>query len=72
VAVRSRREGRERDAIVTGSVTANVTPLKYKLAMQLIDIGYKALATKLHPDKGGSGDAMSRLNEVRDRLKQRA
>lgn len=40
-----------------------------KLALQLIDIGYKALATKLHPDKGGSRDAMSRLNTVRDRLR---
>lgn len=43
-----------------------------KLALQLIDIGYKALATKLHPDKGGSRDAMARLNQVRDRLKQHA
>jgi hypothetical protein len=43
-----------------------------QLALQLIDIGYKALATKLHPDKGGSRDAMSRLNQVRDRLKQHA
>ncbi len=43
-----------------------------KLALQLIDIGYKALATKLHPDKGGSRDAMARLNAVRDRLKQHA
>jgi hypothetical protein len=43
-----------------------------KLAMQLIDIGYKTLAAKLHPDKGGSRDAMSRLNRVRDRLKQHA
>jgi hypothetical protein len=43
-----------------------------KLALQLIDIGYKALATKLHPDKGGSRDAMSRLNTVRDRLKAHA
>lgn len=43
-----------------------------KLAMQLIDIGYKALATKLHPDKGGSRDAMSRLNRVRDRLRTHA
>jgi hypothetical protein len=43
-----------------------------KLAMQLIDIGFKALASKLHPDKGGSRDAMSRLNRVRDRLKQHA
>ncbi len=42
------------------------------LALQLIDIGYKALATKLHPDKGGSRDAMMRLNQVRDRLKAHA
>ena len=43
-----------------------------KLALQLIDIGFKALASKLHPDKGGSRDAMSRLNRVRDRLKNHA
>jgi len=43
-----------------------------KLALQLIDIGFKALASKLHPDKGGSRDAMSRLNRVRDRLKLHA
>lgn len=43
-----------------------------QLALQLIDIGFKALASKLHPDKGGSRDAMSRLNRVRDRLKQHA
>lgn len=41
-----------------------------KLAVQLIDIGYRALATKLHPDKGGkNGDGMQRLNRVRDNLK---
>ena len=43
-----------------------------KLALQLIDIGFKALASKLHPDKGGSRDAMTRLNRVRDRLKAHA
>lgn len=43
-----------------------------KLALQLIDIGYKVLARELHPDKGGSREAMSRLNAVRDRLKQHA
>jgi hypothetical protein len=42
------------------------------LALQLIDIGYKVLARTLHPDKGGSRDAMTRLNAVRDRLKQHA
>lgn len=41
-----------------------------KLALQLIDIGYKVLARKLHPDKGGSPEAMTRLNAVRDRLRQ--
>jgi curved DNA-binding protein CbpA len=40
------------------------------LSLQLIDIGYKVLATKLHPDKGGSPEAMARLNQVRDALKR--
>jgi hypothetical protein len=43
--------------------------LMHQLAWQLIDIGYKVLATKLHPDKGGSKQAMARLNRVRDELK---
>jgi hypothetical protein len=43
-----------------------------ELALQLIDIGYKVLARELHPDKGGSREAMVRLNAVRDRLKQSA
>ena len=43
--------------------------LRHRLGLQLIDIGYKVLATKLHPDKGGSREAMSRLNAVRDTLK---
>ncbi len=42
------------------------------LALKLIDIGYKVLAKELHPDKGGSRDAMARLNQVRDRLKAHA
>jgi hypothetical protein len=45
--------------------------LQKKLALELIDIGYKALATKLHPDKkGGSREAMRRLNDVRALLKK--
>jgi hypothetical protein len=35
--------------------------LQRQLGMQLIDIGYKVLASKLHPDKGGSREAMARL-----------
>ena len=41
-----------------------------ELAHQLVDIGYKVLATKLHPDKGGSAAAMARLNKVRHLLKE--
>lgn len=41
-----------------------------KLALQLINIGYKVLATKLHPDRGGSEVAMTRLNHVRDKLRK--
>jgi hypothetical protein len=38
--------------------------LEKKLALQLIKIGYGVLATKLHPDKGGSNEAMRRLSKV--------
>lgn len=46
--------------------------LHRELAEELIDIGYRALATRLHPDRGGSKDAMARLNRVRDELKNTA
>lgn len=42
-----------------------------ELAHKVVDIGYRVLATKLHPDKpGGSTEAMKRLNEVRRLLKE--
>jgi len=44
--------------------------LHRELALKLIDLGYRAMATRLHPDQGGSRDAMSRLNTVRDELKE--
>lgn len=41
------------------------------LSHQLIDIGYKVLASKLHPDRpDGSSEAMARLNKVRNLLKE--
>jgi hypothetical protein len=46
--------------------------LHRELAEELVDLGYRALATKLHPDRGGSPVAMTRLNRVRDDLKQLA
>ena len=43
-----------------------------RLGLELIKRGYKSLAAELHPDKnkkGGSSEAMGRLNRVRDRLR---
>lgn len=44
--------------------------LHRELAEELIDLGFRALSMRLHPDRGGSKDAMRRLNRVRDELKQ--
>jgi hypothetical protein len=51
---------------------AKEAALERKLGLELIDIGYKVLATKLHPDRGGSHEAMQRLNTVRARLREAA
>lgn len=48
---------------------ADEVKLHRDMAFELIDIGFKALATRLHPDRGGSKEAMARLNRVRDELK---
>jgi hypothetical protein len=41
-----------------------------KLALQIVDVGFKLLSTKFHPDRrGGSADAMRRLNAARALLK---
>jgi hypothetical protein len=38
------------------------------LKQQVINAGYRALAATLHPDIGGSREAMVRLNQLRDKL----
>jgi len=48
---------------------ADEVRLHREIALELIDVGFKALATRLHPDRGGSKEAMARLNRVRDELK---
>ena len=40
-----------------------------ELILQMMDLGYRALATRLHPDRGGSQEAMVRLNRARDKVK---
>jgi hypothetical protein len=40
------------------------------LKMKIIDAGYRALPAKLHPDIGGTGEAMARLTAARDGLRR--
>ena len=40
----------------------------FKLAQQIVSIGYKVLSKKLHPDAGGNKTAMGRLNEAKKML----
>jgi hypothetical protein len=76
--VRRKRERRVLDAIADVDVDEfaqhqadtrqQEIDLHRALAVELIDIGFKALALRLHPDRGGSREAMRRLNRVRDEL----
>ena len=46
-------------------------PQSYReeVALQVIESGFKAMALKLHPDRGGNEQAMKELNNVRETLK---
>ncbi len=44
--------------------------LRQQMALELIDAGFKMMAIKLHPDKGGSDEAMRRLTEVHKELRE--
>jgi hypothetical protein len=37
--------------------------------LQLIDAGYRTLAKTMHPDAGGTSEAMRHLTQARDQLK---
>lgn len=39
-----------------------------KILRELIDLGYKGVAKRVHPDKGGSKEDMQALNDVKDWL----
>jgi len=66
---RTLREVARDDFVQERQTRDDENQLHRDLAVQLIDLGYRALATRLHPDRGGSREAMTRLNLVRDELK---
>jgi hypothetical protein len=59
-----REEARERRAYL------KVRKADTELMMKMIDRGYRSLAREYHPDTGGSHEAMLRLGEIRDQLRQ--
>jgi hypothetical protein len=59
-----REEARERRAYLKARKKDN------ELMMRMIDRGYRSLSRDCHPDTGGSHEAMLRLGEIRDQLKQ--
>jgi hypothetical protein len=42
--------------------------LIHKMAVEIVNVGFRVLSVKLHPDKGGSHDAMRRLNQAKKLL----
>ena len=46
--------------------------IRIGMGLRIIDAGYKVLAKEIHPDRGGSVQAMMRLNRARDLAKKRA
>jgi hypothetical protein len=44
------------------------TDARGAMGHKILKAGYRALAKKLHPDKGGSNDEMALLNEAKDEL----
>jgi hypothetical protein len=50
--------------------TKDVPAVVKHMAQEIITTGYRALAHRHHPDKGGSHDAMIRLGQARDWLNE--
>ncbi len=51
-----------------GTMRSNYTEEEKKLAEEVIAIGYKTLAKKLHPDVGGTTGQFQRLGNIKDKL----
>jgi hypothetical protein len=56
---------------VRGSFGFGTSKRDRELYSQIIDAGYKVMATKLHPDHGGTNDDMLRLNRFRESMRAR-
>lgn len=61
------KETAERVA-ATSEDLRRLTELRVRLALDIVGAGFKSVAMKYHPDKGGSADTMATLLQVRTDL----
>lgn len=52
------------------SLTLSVEERDTDLFRDVLNAGYRTLAIRLHPDQGGDGEKMRRLNEVIERCRE--
>lgn len=63
-------EAHTRGLDTSGTRCAIVPPAAIVVARRLVDVGYRRLAVELHPDKGGSTEAMVQLNAAVEALRE--
>ena len=51
-----------------GESHGNFSPEELELVRGIISAGYKKMAIKLHPDRGGDEKQMKLLNNIKDKL----
>lgn len=52
-----------------GGNNSNFSPEELEMIQGIISAGYKKMATKYHPDRGGTDEQMKMLNNINDKLK---
>src|SRR4051794_30706095 len=52
--------------------SSDLPPELRPVVQEIVSVGYRLLAMKLHPDQGGDHQRMTRLNQARDWLREKA
>jgi hypothetical protein len=64
----AQKAGAERAAADTAEELRRLSELRVRLALELVEAGFKLLCMRYHPDKGGSTETMMTLVNVRAEL----
>lgn len=65
------RKERDRDPFLDGTINSRLPIQLVPQAEEILKAGYRAVASRLHPDKpGGDGEAMKLLNLAKEQLER--